>query len=64
MSHKLDRVIAMLDELLMRVDRLERALIKKESVMFNKSTTNNKVNKPKLTVVKSESNVIEFNKND
>lgn len=56
MSYKLDQVIAMLDEVLMRIDRLERNLVK--------TAPNNKVDKPTLTVVKSESNVIEFNKND
>ena len=61
MTYKIDEALAMLDEILMRLDRLERALIKGESVIF---TETNKKDKPRLSVVKTvENNIVEFDPN-
>ena len=57
MSYKIDQVLTMLDEVLMRLDNIEKHIgIKKK--MQKKSDI------PILTVVTSDNNVIEFNKND
>ena len=57
MSYKIDQVLTMLDEVLMRLDNIEKHIgIKRQ--MQKKSDT------PSLTVVTSDNNVIEFHKND
>lgn len=57
MSYKIGQVLTMLDEVLMRLDNIEKHIgIKKK--MQKKSDT------PSLTVVTSDNNVIEFHKND
>lgn len=73
MSYKLDTVISMLDEILMRLERIERLVdfgdedapedVKKAfDKVFGK-----KVDKPKLTVVQSNQNkhnVVEFKQDE
>lgn len=44
MSYKLDEVLTLLDEVLLRLDRLERALVKGETVAFTNE-------RPKLSIV-------------
>lgn len=55
MSYKIDSVLEMLDEISMRLDRLERALIKGETVAFTES-------RPQLSIVEKtpDNNVVLF----
>jgi len=59
MSHKLDMLIAMADEILMRIDRIERHL----GIEKNKPQLKKPLDKPVLSIVKNE-NVIDFRRDD
>lgn len=63
-SYKLDEILTMLDQVLMRLDRIEKSLypkrLEKDFNTFEKS-----LDKPKLTVVQSnEDNIVEFGKDE
>jgi hypothetical protein len=67
-SYKLDEVLTMLDQILMKLDRIEKILdfddeAAPESVdqAFDK-LFDKKVDKPKLSIVKSDNNVIDFDR--
>lgn len=71
MSYKLDEILTMLDEVLMRLDRIEKLVdFSNEAAPedVNKAfdrVFGKKVGKPRLSVVKSEkSNVVDFDKHD
>lgn len=71
MSYKLDEILTMLDEVLMRLDRIEKLVdFSNEAAPedVNKAfdrVFRKKVDKPRLSVVKSEkSNVVDFDKHD
>ena len=71
MSYKLDEILTMLDEVLMRLDRIEKLVdFSNEAAPedVNKAfdrVFGKKVDKPRLSVVKSEkSNVVDFDKHD
>lgn len=55
MSYKIDEVLTMLDQLLMKVDRLERALLKGERVAFTEE-------RPRLEIVEKtpDNNIVLF----
>ena len=63
MTYKIDEVLTMLDQLLMKVDRLERVLIDGEKIASPGKPANN--GKPRLEIVKPKpSNIVEFVPND
>lgn len=63
MTYKMDEVLTMLDQLLMKVDRIERVLIDGEKIASTGKPASN--GKPRLEIVKPKpSNVVEFDPND
>lgn len=71
MSYKIDTVISMLDEILMRLNRIEKLIeFNDEDAPEDVEKTfdrlfDKKVDKPTLFVVKSDkSNVVDFDKHD
>lgn len=71
MSYKLDQILTVLDEILMRLDRIERLVnFDDEAAPEDVNKTFDKIfekklDKPRLTVVKSDSNnILEFDKNE
>lgn len=71
MSYKLDQILTVLDEILMRLDRIEHLVnFDDEAAPEDVNKTFDKIfekklDKPRLTVVKSDSNnILEFDKNE
>lgn len=71
MSYKLDAILTMLDEILMRLDRIERMVDFDDELGPDDTNTAfekvfaKKVDKPRLTVVKSDTNnIVDFDKNE
>jgi hypothetical protein len=61
MSYKVDTLIAMLDEVLMRLDRIERKLSGEDVKFFSGVEQNKPVEKPALSIVKTkDENVVDF----
>lgn len=63
MTYKIDEVLTMLDQLLMKVDRLERVLIDGEKIASPSKPASS--GKPRLEIVKPKpNNIVEFDPND
>lgn len=61
MSYKVDTLIAMVDEVLMRLDRIERKLSGEDVKFFSGVEQNKIVEKPALSIVKTkDENVVDF----
>lgn len=61
MSYKVDTLIAMMDEVLMRLDRIERKLSGEDVKFFSGVEQNKQVEKPALSIVKTkDENVVDF----
>ncbi len=63
MSYKVDTLIAMMDEVLMRLDRIERKLNGEDVKFFSGTPAGKVVDKPVLSIVKAkDENVVDFRK--
>lgn len=61
MTYKVDTLIAMVDEVLMRLDRIERKLSGEDVKFFSGVEQNKIVEKPTLSIVKTkDENVVDF----
>ena len=61
MSYKVDTLIAMMDEVLMRLDRIERKLSGEDVKFFSGVEANKTIEKPALSIVKTkDENVVDF----
>jgi hypothetical protein len=65
MSYKVDTLIAMMDEVLMRLDHIERKLTGEDVKFFSATPTGKTVGKPVLSIVKAkDENIVDFKKTD
>ncbi len=63
MSYKVDTLIAMMDEVLMRLDCIERKLNGEDVKFFSSTPTGKMVDKPVLSIVKAkDENIVDFRK--